>query len=302
MMRKAWAYAPGHLTGLFQICDQSPDPLHRGSRGSGLSIAKGVHTRVAAEPADETSYNIYFNDEPTDGAFVSENVLGKMLPRADQPYSLEVRHTIETPLGAGFGSSGGGAISLALALNEALGLGLSYTEAARVAHVAEIECKTGLGTVFAATVGGFGVLYRPGAPGVGASVSYGGSQDLGVVYVHYGPISTKEALSNPELRKKINELGGGYVDELYRDLTPERFMEFSRRFTEHVGMTTPRLRRLFDAMDHEGVTFTMAMFGEVAFTVQPRGRVGEVLGLVREKVADAEPVVCDVETRGASLL
>lgn len=301
-MKKAWAYAPGHLTGLFQICDQSMEPLLRGSRGSGLSITQGVHTRVAAEPADETSYTIYFNDEPTDGAFVSENVLGKMLPRADQPYSMEVRHTIETPLGAGFGSSGGGAISLALALNEALDLGLTYTEAVRVAHVAEIECKTGLGTVFAATVGGFGVLYRPGAPGIGAALRYEGSRNVRVVYVFFGPISTKEALSNPELRARINELGGVYVDELHREFTPERFMRFSRQFTEHVGLVTPRLRRLFDAMDAEGVTFTMAMFGEVAFTVQPRDEAQRVAELVREKVKGVRPVVCDVDTRGAVLL
>ena len=301
-MRKAWAYAPGHLTGLFQICDQSMDPLLRGSRGSGLSITQGVHTRVAAEPADETSYTIYFNDEPTDGAFVSENVLGKMLPRADQPYSMEVRHTIETPLGAGFGSSGGGAFSLALALNEALSLGLSYTEAARLAHVAEIECKTGLGTVFAATVGGFGVLYRPGAPGIGTAVSYEGSDDVRVVYVCFGPISTKEALSNTELRARINEIGGGYVDELHKEFTPERFMRFSRQFTEQVGLVTPRLRRLFDAMDSEGVTFTMAMFGEVAFTVQPRDDAEDVADLVRSKSLGAEPVVCDVDTRCAAVM
>ena len=301
-MRKAWAYAPGHLTGLFQICDQSPDPLLKGSRGSGLSLNQGVHTLVAAEPADETSYTIYFNDEPTKGAIVSENVLGKMIPKADQPYRLDVRHIIETPPGAGFGSSGGGAISLALTLNEVLGLGLSYTEAARVAHVAEIECKTGLGTVFAATVGGFGVLYKPGAPGIGAAVSYEDSQDLRVVYVHYGPISTQEALSNPALRAKINELGGGYVDELHREFTPERFLRFSRQFTEHVGLVTPRLRRVFEAMDPEGVVFTMAMFGEVAFTVQPMDEAEAVADLVRSKGLGAEPVVCDIDTRGAVLL
>jgi pantoate kinase len=298
-MRKALAYAPGHLTGLFQICDQSSDPLLRGSRGSGVSIAQGVYTRVTAEPADTMSYTIYFNDEPTDGAIVSENVLGKMLSMADQPYRLEVRHTIETPIGAGFGSSGGGAISLALSLNEGLDLGLSYIDATRVAHVAEIECKTGLGTVFAATLGGFGVLYKPGAPGIGAAVSYEGSRDLRVVYVFFGSISTQEALSNSRLRARINEIGGGYVDELHRELTPERFMRFSRRFTEYVGLVTPRLRRLFDFMDSEGIPFTMAMFGEVGFTVQPREDVEDTVNLLLSESLDAKPVMCDIATHGA---
>jgi hypothetical protein len=66
-------------------------------------------------------------------------------------------------------------------------------------------------------------------------------------------------------------------------------------------MATPRLRRLFDAMDAEGVTFTMAMFGEVAFTVQPRDEARRVADLVRRKVRGARPVICDVDTRGAVL-
>ena len=37
---------------------------------------------------------------------------------------------------------------------------------------------------------------------------------LRVVYLYFGPIPTKEALSNPALRAKINELGGKFVDEL----------------------------------------------------------------------------------------
>ena len=92
------------------------------------------------------------------------------------------------------------------------------------------------------------------------------------------------------------------MDELHKEFTPERFMRFSRQFTEQVGLVTPRLRRLFDAMDSEGVTFTMAMFGEVAFTVQPRDDAEDVAYLVRSKSLGAEPVVCDVDTRCAAVM
>ncbi len=301
-MPEARAFAPGHLTGLFQICDQPEDPLLKGARGSGISLTRGVHTHVEAELRARNSHGVWINGERTREAVVSENVYSKYLPMLKEAHSVKIEHRIETPMTAGFGSSGGGALSLSLALNEALGVGLTRLQAAQIAHVAEIECRTGLGSVFAANEGGFGVLYRPGAPGVGAGKLYGGSGGLQVIYVYYGTIQTREALGDPEVRRRINQIGGGYVDELYRDLTPERFMEFSRRFTEHVGMATPRLRRLFAAMDPEGVTFTMAMFGEVAFTVQPREKAKEVLGLVRDKVDDAEPVACDVDTRGAVLL
>jgi pantoate kinase len=78
-------------------------------------------------------------------------------------------------------------------------------------------------------------------------------------------------------------------------------MSYSRRFTEHLGLVTPRLRRVFDATDPEGYTFTMAMFGEVAFTLQHKKDVEPILGLLRERVADAYPVVCSVDSGGTIL-
>jgi len=301
-MRTARAFAPGHLTGLFQICVEPEDPVLKGARGSGVSLTRGTYTTVNAEPSEAPSHRVFINGEEMRDAVISENVLSKYLPMLSEPYRIVVEHTIETPITAGFGSSGGGALSLSLALNKALGTGLTRVEAAQMAHVAEIECGTGLGSVFAAEKGGFGVLYKPGAPGVGEGMLYKGSDELSVIYLHYGPIPTREALGDPELRRRINELGGSYVDELHRELTPERFMSFSRRFTEHVGLVTPRLRRVFDATDPEGYTFTMAMFGEVAFTLQHKEDVEPILGLLREKVADACPVVCGVDSGGTVLL
>ena len=301
-MRTAKAFAPGHLTGVFQICVEPEDPIMKGARGSGVSLTRGTTTTVTAEPSDTPSHTVTINGMEMTDAVISENVLGKYLPKLSEPHRIVVEHTIETPITAGFGSSGGGALNLSLALNQVLDAGLTRVEAAQLAHVAEIECGTGLGSVFAADGGGFGVLYVPGAPGVGEAMHYEGSDGLSVVYLHYGPIPTREALGDPELRRRINELGGSYVDELHRELTPERFMSYSRRFTEHVGLVTPRLRRVFDATDPEGYTFTMAMFGEVAFTLQRREYVEPILGLLRERASDACPVVCGVDTGGTVLL
>lgn len=291
-------FAPGHLTGLFQICDQAADPLQRGARGSGASLDLGVYTKVTAEPANSMSWRVKINGIETDGAFVSENVLQKFFKRM-RPHAITIEHTVETPAIAGFGSSGGGALSLALALNEATSAGLTSLEAAQIAHVAEIECKTGLGSVFAAVRGGFGVLTKPGAPGVGDSISYPDQKSLRVVYLYFGPIPTKEALSNPALRAKINEMGGRFVDELSKKPTHEKFMRLSRQFTEHVGLVTPRLRAVFDRMDAEGYTFTMAMFGDVAFSVMEKNRALEAAGLLEKYFPGSEPVVVGIDGVGA---
>lgn len=299
-MTEAKAFAPGHLTGLFQICTEGNDPLYWGARGSGVSITRGVTTHVTLEPSEKSSKDIYINDEHMIDAHVSENVLTKYEPYITQPLAITVKHTITTPITAGFGSSGGGAISLSLALNQALDTGLTREKAAQLAHLAEIECKTGLGSVFAAERGGFGVLYEPGAPGIGKGKLMQDTSDLAVVYVYYGPIHTKAALSNPDLVRKINQLGRTYVDELYNELTPERFMHYSRRFTDHIKLTTKRIRGIFKHMDKENIIFTMANFGEVAFTVQYKEIADEAVKLL--ETLGEKPVLCSVDENGTYLL
>lgn len=295
-MPEAHVFAPGHLTGLFQICIDLDDPLNTGARGSGVSLSEGVHTRVRAEPARKPSHSIYINGDEMIDAYVSENVLNKYKSMIHDPYEIIIDHTIETPITAGFGSSGGGAISLSLALNKVLDAGMSRVEASQLAHVAEIECKTGLGSVFAAYNGGFGVLFKPGAPGIGDGILMDDTSGYEVIYLYFGPIHTKEALSNPELISKINQIGGSYVDELHRNLTQERFLKYARQFTDYVGLVTPDIKAVFELMDPEGYTFTMAMFGEVAYTVQPKEEIEKIISLLEP--IECEPKICGIDRHG----
>jgi pantoate kinase len=301
-MKEASAFAPGHLTGFFQICDKAEDPLMKGARGAGFSIEMGVQTKIQVEPSEIDVIRVVMNGRATGEAVVSENVIRRMLAKAEETQRVEVTHEIETPIGAGFGSSGGGALTIALAMNEALELGLSYVDASSVAHLAEIECKTGLGSVFAATQGGFGVLYRPGAPGIGESIKYDRSDELTAFCVHFGPISTSEALSDPDLRRRINDLGGNFVDEIKGNLGPSRFMELSREFTDYVGITTPRLKVVLDAADKAGVLCSVAMFGEALFSLVEKDEAERVEKFYSEAVPDQTFRALSIDERGARLL
>jgi pantoate kinase len=301
-MREASAFAPGHITGFFQICDEPEDPLMKGSRGAGFSISIGVQTKILVEPSERDVISVVMNGRVTGEAFVSENTVRRMLAMAEEPQRVEVIHEIETPIGAGYGSSGGGALTIALAMNEALGLGLSYVDASKVAHLAEIECKTGLGTVFAATQGGFGVLYKPGAPGIGEAIKYDRSEELTAFCVHFGPISTREALSDLGLRRRINDLGGNFVDEIKGNLSPSRFMELSREFTDYVGITTPRLKVVLDAADKAGVPCSMAMFGEALFSLVEKDEAGRVAEFYRRAAPDQNFRALSIDERSAHLL
>ena len=300
-MREASAFAPGHLTGFFQICDGNENPLKKGSRGSGFSIPLGVNTTVRVEPAERISTNIMINGRAAPEAFVSENVANRMLLKLDTPHEVSVEHDIKTPLAAGFGSSGGGALSLALALNEVLDLGMSSVGAAQVAHLAEIECKTGLGTVIAEFAGGFGALITPGAPGIGETVNFNQSIGLQAVCLPFGPIPTKEALSDESLRRRINELGGRFVDEIQKDPSPALFMDLSRRFAEHVGLITPRLRTVLNETDGANIPCSMAMFGEVLFSLVEEDQVLKLVEVLREAAPEQRVMVTWIEERGAHL-
>lgn len=298
---KASAFAPGHLTGFFQICDEDEDPLHRGARGSGCSINLGIRTKVVGEPAERTSFKVRINGREAPDAVVSMSVLRRMIPLLDGPYSIVVDHEAQIPIGAGFGASGGGALSLALAFNEAFGLGLSPLEAARVAHLAEIECRTGLGTVLAEFVGGFGAIVKPGGPGVGEVVKFhhGG---LSVVCLHLGPIQTREVLNDPFLRARVNEVGGGFVDEIVRDPSPAHFMSLSRRFAEYLGLITPRLRRILDLADEAGVTCTMSMLGETAFALVEEEEAERLVGVLERDGHGGELLIAEIDEEGARII
>jgi pantoate kinase len=133
-------------------------------------------------------------------------------------------------------------------------------------------------------------------------MKYDRSDELNSVFVHFGPISTREALSDPGLRRRINDLGGSYVDELKENLSPSRFMELSRRFTDYVGITTPRLKVVLDAADKAEVSCSMAMFGEALFSLVERDEAERVAEFYRETVPDQSVRVLPIDERGARLL
>ncbi len=79
-------------------------------------------------------------------------------------------------------------------------------------------------------------------------------------------------------------------------------MHFSREFTEHVGLITPRLKNLFEKMDSAGYTFTMAMFGEVAFSIMSKEKAVEAAALLEKVAHGNEAVVVGVDREGAKIL
>jgi len=300
-VKKAEAFSPAHITGFFQIFDRSRDPLRVGSKGAGVSVSSGVTTSVLVKKSSENMSKITINGQAAKSAVVSTQVVKHFLSMVGGSHRILVTHHVDVPLGQGFGASGAGALSLALALNEAFNLNLTRIEAAQIAHIAEVKCNTGLGTVIGETFGGLEIRLKPGAPGVGKIQKIPISQDYVVVCLHSRPMSTKRILTNVTYRRNINKIGGGLGTELAAHPTPARFMMISRKFAEHLGLISKRLRTILDETDKAGLRFSMAMLGESIFTIVKRNRVAQVREIFN-KVLPGNTLIMNIDHKGARVL
>ncbi len=303
-MRKAVAFSPCHITGFFQIVDESKNPLYVGSRGAGVCLKRGVKTLVKVERASSLSFQISINGAISNSAEVSKHLINMFTSRFKdlRNFKILVEHYVDVPVGAGFGTSGAAALSLALALNEAFDLGMSRVEAAQWAHVAEVECKTGLGTVAAEAFGGVEVRVKAGAPGICEIMNIAAPRDSVVVCLALRALSTKRILTNNDFCRRINIYGGELVDKIVEAPTLSNFMKFSRNFADHVGLVSDRVRRIFDAADEAGFIVSMPMFGEGAFTICEKDSVKDILNLFSEREPQGRIIVSEVDFAGARVI
>lgn len=304
-MKEARAFAPSHITGIFQIFDQSADNLKNGSKGAGVSLSRGVTTIVKAEKSGKNSLQVKINGSISNSAEVSKRVVEAFLSKFKEKtanHKVVVEHSVEMPIGAGFGTSGAAALSLALALNETFKLGMSKMEAAQIAHIAEVECKTGLGTVIAETFGGIETRTKPGAPGIGETRHIQAEKDMVVACLSFGPLSTRKFLTDEAVRKRINEFGGKLVDRLVEKPSVANFMKFSRQFAENVGLITDKLRKVLKAADEAGFVCSMPMFGESVFTITEKDALPELLKIFGRHGSGGKTIICEIDFEGARLL
>lgn len=318
-MNTVAAYAPGHITGIFFIDDLDSDPLKRGSLGAGFSIDLGATTMI--EPADtgeaaggggKLAPQFFLNGEAAD-LDVSAAVYTYFTDSAPTlpERKLRISHKIDLPQGSGFGTSGAGALSLALALNRWSGAPFSNEEAAQYAHRAEVECRTGLGTVIGEYYGGFEIRNKTGAPGYGELTQFAFQEDLRAVFAVLGPYSTSAALADPQIRERVNLNGKVALEGLQREPSVQNFLRYSRQFAEGTGLITPWVADILEVMDAHKIIGSMLMFGEGVFTLAAADRAAEIEAELQahcsrrySQSAAAAPVVfsAGINSSGGTLL
>jgi pantoate kinase len=303
-MEEASAFAPCHITGFFQIFNESANALNVGSTGAGVSLNLGVKTLVKIKRSSKSFSRVSINGIVSDSADVSEHVVKAFRSRFEEieNYEILVDHHTEIPIGAGFGTSAAAALSLSLALNKATDLSLSRIEAAQLAHVAEVECRTGLGAVIAETFGGAEIRVKPGAPGVGEIKQMCFPKDILVASLVLGPLSTKNLLADQRTKRRVNELGGKLVEKLLKESTIPNFLKLSRQFAEHVGLITDKTRNALNLADDTGLVCSVPMFGEAVFTLGKRESFDELFETFRKQGLRGQILVSEIDFEGARVL
>jgi pantoate kinase len=285
-MKTGLSFSPCQITGFFSVHDTARDPLKIGSTGAGVNLQQGVTTSVRASRAPRTQIAISYNGKPLANPVVSRAVVQAHLQRQSEKMRVNVVHNGILPMGCGYGTSGAGALSLSLAINQALGSYLTNVEAAQIAHKAEVMFSTGLGTVTSAFYGGLAIRTRAGAPGIAEVKKIIPPTSLRVVSGAFGPIPTASVLSDNDLRTRINLCARGLVSLQIGNPEPNTFVKLSRRFADCLGMFSPRLRGALERMHRRHIESSMMMIGESLFTVVPKDLVPgakaaiESLGLV----------------------
>jgi pantoate kinase len=300
---EAVAFCPAHITGFFKAhFEESQGATEKfGSMGAGFSIKEGVTTKVIILPRtnQKSKFRISTKGFQSDKTDVSEFVLNEFLKLGNfEDVFLDIEHQISIPVGYGLGSSGAVALSLSYALDKVLKTKLDRIEIGKIAHNAEVNCKTGLGDVLASYHGGFEIRVKPGAPGIG-EVEKIDAENISIIMICFSPISTNKFIQ--EQLSKINGLGGKMVDKLLESKNYDKFQDMSLEFAKYVNVMTPRMEKLIEELSLNGIKSGVALFGETVFSMVPKEFEEKVLEIVK-KYSEGKIITSQLDVQGARVL
>jgi pantoate kinase len=309
--KTAKAFAPAAISSFFEIHDTTPDnkpitDLERvGARGGGFGLQTGVLTKVTVEEAKASSIKVFINSKSAIEAKTTKTVIEMLLNKTDAKYAVSVEHQVKVPVGMGFGTSAGGALTAGLALKKALALPLTYNQIGKTAHIAEIQCQTGLGTVSSLTFsGGCVLVVEPGAPGICQIDRIPMSPNYVVVAGFFkSNIPKGTVLSSPEKKQAINRWGKKTLEAILADPTLENFLASCWEFSQKAGLATGKVRQLVKLAKKAGaVGAAQNMIGEAVHALVLQENAKQVAEAFKQVLPNKQVIVSKVDFQGARLV
>jgi pantoate kinase len=308
-MKRAKAFSPAGISSFFEICDKTEDgkpivDLERvGARGGGFGIQKGVLTEVSVSEAKVNHIRVFINGKLGPEAETTRTVSQMLLSKVSKFWDVVVNHKVDVPIGAGFGSSAGGALTAGLALSKAFDLPLTYNQIGKIAHVAEVQCKTGLGTVGPLMLGGCILTVEPGAPGISVIDRIPLSDDYMIVAGVLGAKPTKQVLSSADKRREVNRWGRKTLEAILAEPSVENFMSCCLDFAEKAGFMTARVRQLVKLAEKAGaVGAAQNMMGEAVHVLTLEENAGKIAEAFKQVLPNEKILVAKIDFQGARLV
>jgi pantoate kinase len=248
------AFCPFHITGFFAI---KLNAQKASSIGCGVVIADGATTE-----AFEGEGRVYINRLPSLAPTTKTVASSLSAKRAD------IWTELTGPVSCGLGTSGAGALSTALALNDLWGLNQGFNTLCNVAQQAEIRNKTGVGDVDAQALGGIVIRKTKGVDRIPAP-------PLEVSYVVFAPLATQEILANKKTIATTYKFGSAALKALLRKPTFDEFMHLSRHFAYDTELISEKARDAVEAVEASGGLASMIMLGDAVYAVDPASALDE---------------------------
>ena len=280
---------PHRISGFFEIVDKKNgkkinNPEQIGSRGAGFNVSGKGRTDLSFENLEkgkESCCTIYINEEKFDKkAETTCFIFDYVKKLIKDPVKVKIEHFFDLPVGCGYGASGSGALGTIFGLNKLLNLNLDYSENGKIAHIAEVVKKTGLGTVCGQLGRGLCMLKEPGYPCTYERLK--SPNDLLVICGSFGTIQTKSILSDASLSSKIKRAGKIALNKLMLEPNYRNFIKVSFQFVEESEILNilhlDRIRELLNDLHKlEIIGASMNQLGRSVYIFCKKGKENEVL-------------------------
>ncbi|HUR62772.1 MAG TPA: hypothetical protein VM286_10490 [Candidatus Thermoplasmatota archaeon] len=285
------AFAPGHVSGLFAVHDEAEDPLQRGSRGAGWSLARGATATATAAAATQVRIGGQASSAP-----VTRDALRRMVP--GRHFHVDLR--LDLPVGQGFGMSAAGTLAACLAV--AAVADIDPEDALQATHAAEVSAGTGLGDAVGSWFGSGELRIRAGCPPHGWAMRVDPPEGTEFLFCVAGPgIATPTIVRDETWKRRTRELGDAAVDRIVaagRGLAWERILAESAAFTQGLGLLSEPLQRAADALPG-GVVWGQCMLGTSLWVTGPSDLLAQAAAAL---AAHGSVLRIPVDANGARLV
>jgi len=312
--KKVIVEVPHRISGFFEIVDQNngvkiEDPEKIGSRGAGFNLSALGRTEVIIEEIEENAdmtCSISINNEKLNQeAETTYYIFDYIKEQYFKPLKIVINHTFDLPVGCGYGASGSGALGAIYGLNFLLKLNLSNREVGKIAHVAEVVNRTGLGTVCGQLTGGLCMLREPGYPCSSTSIEF--QEDLSVVCGSFGMIHTKSILTDPVLNSKIKQSGRVALKKLIKNPNIQTFMSASIDFVEETHildvLDLTKTKELIQDLNKLNIIgASMNQLGRSVYAICESGKEKDVLSVFNSYLPDFKVFSLKINESGPKIL